>query len=1135
MHRITGRILCYRLQFSPTEYSFHLNTNSVFDQRKLFRFELNSPFDRGHIILPMLHFNHLPYYERLFNQEVIPSTNRADAYPLSYNLYEITQIPPPCNTRCRHGPSTSECYDVCRLMEYLKFNYSHLHDILPEEVAVKDLQVIYIESRQSQFISRISKKCSKKCIPDSCEVKLAITHISDVRSDSVLNFMVETAHVPITKVVHVAKFQLADYCLQCFSWAGIFISFSIVGIFSFDFSKSKESVDTMKRKLLIIRLDINKLSNSLFHKGYFRGRSTQAVAKLECSNRRIRRQLVPFLLGHTIVTFALLLWQLSNITNNFFLFETTWKFTYQLTYDLELPNTAVCVSLKDLMGVRSDDLNQSNYHTVTRNTDIKLNLTMADMFSSTPGKEILSSCRSRNWNNHLLKMVFHNASACSRIFIFEKIFVAGKIYYIFQPHQPATERFYWRLAQNPINQRTIYSLAPNFGNVKFSLMEFIVYIGYEPPHWSREHSVITSGTHSKKMQFLSYNLYDMKLLPPPYDTRCSRLKGRYDCKQKCYNESVKRINRLSHGELYSVPSHHRIIQYSDLTNKSINDYWVSLEDKCYKKCKGDLCEFNYTTTRLGLEVDRGEFELELVVTSSPSPLTTLLATARVTFYDLLYQLLCSLSFWIGFSLLALDRVKKKDTILLSWKRKLLVQLHRLSYLFTLINNHRVLLKQAERNLKRGKLKKALPALLCFVGCVVHIASSLDYFRYPTILDTIRESDTETLYKFTLCIDPYYFFTAKAALSEGPQLKYREFQMFRSKLLNMSNEEMFKKTHDVKNIIALCRVWGGVDEGRRVNDLSVASDRLLLMETNNTKCHKYFRMDKFFIQKKICYSFTPTVKLEWNRDHLQNVVHDAGLSGCFYMIALNSSLVGSKFNVLATTSDSPMEYSSMWSPHVLEKSNFSRWHIVSYTKYIQQALPPPYSDGGFTHMMHMKCIDLCVNEPLEPFNKSLTSIFTVPSKRRLITFADRVNNATFNTWLNERIEHCERKCKYVKPRNFESKMKFTVTDIKKGRPSKSSTFVDRRGPIHTSFYIRRSDNPVVVIMFKAKISFFEFLITLGSIISIWFGLSVKGIPKSLFQRSPRSVEELIHELRLKMNLLSQSIKIIPPRKFAPNSR
>ena len=1116
--------MCYKLQFAPTKYSFYLNTNSVFDQRKLFKLEIKEPFDRGHIILPILHFSEFPYSERMINQEIIPSVKRKSSYPLSYQLYEVSKLPPPYNTKCKNGVSESECFGVCRDTEYFKLNYSHIHHILPEEQAVKDLKIVYFTKNQPEkfeVLTSIRKKCISVCQSCPCEDKLAITHISNVRFDPVLTFTIETAHSPITKLVHIPKFRFMDFCLQCFSWAGIFMSFSILDTISLPLSKCNESLATMKRKLLIVRLDINKLANSLFNKGYFRGRSTQPVARLNFSKGKIRRRLVPFLVTYTIVTFVLLLWQLSNVISNFFLFETTWKFSYEMSYELVLPNTAICLSLHDLMNVYSNDLNQSNYHSFAREVDTKLNFTLKDVFSSTPNEQVLAKCRFRDWSDYHIPMLVHKGSDCLKIFKVKRIFALNKMCYLFHPHQPPFDRSYWRLALNPINHRAIYSLMPDFGGIKNSLVQLIVYLGDGVPYWSKEHSIVASGTSFTRLQFLSYNLYRLKQLPSPYDTGCFKFIGKFACKRKCYSESLGRINRLPHGQIYVAPSDDRVLQYTDLTNQSTNDYWVALEDKCYKRCTWSACEFDYTSTQLSFEVDSGsDFKFELVLTTSQNPVTIMQAIARVTYYDLLYQVLCSLSFWVGFSFLSSHQLRLKDRTISKWTRKLMIQLHRLNYLFTVINDQKVLLKQAENRLQRGRLKETLPKLICAFGCIIHLGFSLDYFRYPTILDTIRIFDEETTYTLTLCFDPYNFF--KAGLAKNALGYKTKFYMSRSALVNMTIEEMFKRTPDEKDIIALCRVWGGVNESRGANDLSSPADRLMLMETNGTRCHRYFAVDKSFIQSKICYSFTPRVKFEWNRDQLANVF-DVGCSGYLFMVAVDSSLVHKRFNVLATPPNAPFRYSSIWSSYVLQRlAKFSRWHIVSYSKYIQRVLPPPYSDVGFTHMMHMKCIDSCINRPLEALNKSLTSIFHGPSSVRFITFADRVGNETFNSWLNERLQLCESKCKHARLSDFEAEMEFTVTEVTRGRMSCSSTFSGLSRSL-TSFYLRRSDSPVVVIIFKAQISFFEFLITLGSIISIWFGLSVLGIPHSLLRQGRSSFEQTLHELRLKIDLLGKFIK------------
>ena len=46
---------------------------------------------------------------------------------------------------------------------------------------------------------------------------------------------------------------------------------------------------------------------------------------------------------------------------------------------------------------------------------------------------------------------------------------------------------------------------------------------------------------------------------------------------------------------------------------------------------------------------------------------------------------------------------------------------------------------------------------------------------------------------------------------------------------------------------------------------------------------------------------------------------------------------------------------------------------------------------------------------------------------------------------------------------------------------------------TRFDLRRTDDPVITMKFLVSISIFDLIINIGSVISIWFGLSVINIP------------------------------------------
>ena len=1127
-YRMQG-YMCYKLKFVETgDYSFYLNTHSISYQRKLFFFVLDEPFNQGHIILPLIHFDEFPYYERLFDQEIVPPLTHGEAYILSYRLYEIIKLPPPYITQCTNKVAKGECINVCRDAGYAKLNYTSHYSIVPEEQTEKNLKVAFFTNTDPVFeeFVMVRRKCREKCIFDPCEQRLAITYVAPPSRTSGINLMVETAQFPVTKVLHKAKLRFADYILQCLSWAGICIGFSILNsFFKLHPRAKKKQVPDLIRHSLIFELDFIKLANSLHAKGFFSRNKVQSNYEDKLvKKKKYKSRLVFFLASYTLMTFIFLLWQLYNVTSHYFLFETAWKFAHHMDRKLVLPNTVICISLDRYFKValtKKYILDATNYHRIFTERDDHLNFTIEELLNQSWNESILSKCRVWNWSRGTLFLKTYSREECFQHFVMQKVISTSSICYIFKPQQPPPYLSIWKMKLNPFRSGVMYSLIPTERLDKNFYTELIVYFGDDQPYLSEQHSVLADRMLKKRIQVLSFSLFEVKLLPPPYDTNCIAF-ARNNCKYNCYMESVNRINRVSHGETYSTPLKHLMVSYSCLTNHSINEYWVQLENKCYHKCLRDTCQFNYTSTTINYAMDRSEFKTEFAVTSSPNPVTEQVAIPRMTFYDFCYQIFCCFSFWMGFSLASLNltvRNRVASTLTLGEclaERKIQRLLFRLNSLSTFASGPSALKREYIWGVLKRKVRKKLPCSLCILGCLIHLSTSLDYFRFPIILDTMRELDTETTHVLTICIDGFHFFK-KHARPEKHWMKPFDFHMWQSSLLNLTVEEMFRQTPDENHLIVLCRVWGLFGNNKTVNDLSQASDRLFLMERNGSKCHKYFRVRKFFMQTKICYSFTPTVKLKWNRHQVSNIFSHRFFK-TFYSISFNSSFITQKFSVIITSQNAFHGHSSIFSPAVIEDYTVSKWHVVSYTKYIQKVLPPPYSDGGFTHTLHMKCIDLCINGQLEPLNKSLTSIFYYPSKRKFVTFADRVQNRTFNTWLNQRLESCERGCKYPKIINLEPTMEFTVTDISDGRRSVKA--FSRGGQILTSFYLRGTTEPVSVIVFRARISLFEFLITIGSIISIWFGLSAKNIPQSVLARRMASTGELVSELRFKLNLLAK---------------
>ena len=64
-----------------------------------------------------------------------------------------------------------------------------------------------------------------------------------------------------------------------------------------------------------------------------------------------------------------------------------------------------------------------------------------------------------------------------------------------------------------------------------------------------------------------------------------------------------------------------------------------------------------------------------------------------------------------------------------------------------------------------------------------------------------------------------------------------------------------------------------------------------------------------------------------------------------------------------------------------------------------------------------------------------------------------------------------------------------------------------------FYVKSTDHPVIATHFKPKIPWYEFVIYIGSIIGLWFGVSILELRSILSKRSSSSINDL--NLSIKM--------------------
>ena len=237
-----------------------------------------------------------------------------------------------------------------------------------------------------------------------------------------------------------------------------------------------------------------------------------------------------------------------------------------------------------------------------------------------------------------------------------------------------------------------------------------------------------------------------------------------------------------------------------------------------------------------------------------------------------------------------------------------------------------------------------------------------------------------------------------------------------------------------------------------------------------------------------------------------------------MVGLNISLLTKEVMIAVSNANEFPSTSSIWSPSILLRDK-PRWYAISYTKYIQVTLPFYYSQDGFSDILYGRCYIACYYEQLRPLGLAYPGLYHEPSDLKYVTRDDRMK-AEINEKYTKIRELCRERCET----SDEFSTRFAYTRYSYQSASISGTGNQTAFHLDNShnFYLHRTEYPVLVLIFRPQQSIFNLLILLGSILGIWYGLSMNILYLAV-DNSPESsltLEELISLERSLQKNLSQ---------------
>lgn len=357
-----------------------------------------------------------------------------------------------------------------------------------------------------------------------------------------------------------------------------------------------------------------------------------------------RRQVLSICFG--IVCLIGFIVQVIQISNEYLQYKTSSRIHLELDDRHLAPNTALCVNVTTILR-RHDELiyrNESDDFLVKGKDGSLDHSTLRDYFDKTPSvNETIEDCEHRGNNNNFIGTTFRqNSTLCHQKFKVYKYFTQRKMCYVF-PKISNVSYETSELAQALTFTRKYYQLQlrPVFNDVPW--VQVIAFFGeypYTSKHFARGHSRPDLRSTSVDNRFVvTHQIYDITLLPAPYDTNCSpnSNKASAKCRFHCLLKKLSPFNRIPSSEIIEHPMDGIPVTPEDVdigVDADRAENISAIHRECNTECKQPKCYFNFTMSQHESSYTHGK-NIQLIAVSAQSPTLRVKAVANLSFVEFL--------------------------------------------------------------------------------------------------------------------------------------------------------------------------------------------------------------------------------------------------------------------------------------------------------------------------------------------------------------------------------------------------------------------------------------------------------------------------------------------------------------------
>lgn len=392
-----------------------------------------------------------------------------------------------------------------------------------------------------------------------------------------------------------------------------------------------------------------------------------------------------------VCTFGFL-YQIINLTDIYFAYETTSEVILHLPAILVAPDLSICLRYIDIFDYEryNRNANKSLFKDAYPDNVMKSMFTLDEISDYTPSvSDFLDECKIRL--PHSFEMRYTKRAGCNEFFKVTKFYLqeymcywvglvhgkdSPKEYYSYDQDLVATSLFLPTVFYQLVLRTKFISLTQHLKAILHLYPNYPTVSCAYAPVINRRASTDNKSEPVNSFR-LTYSSVDITSLPAPYPTACldyrslgTKISDRNHCFNHCLsNRTYYDLNRRPFSAIGIKPRPEKHLNAVDFSNSSVSEIYRKIIHRCFVICRSVDCSIKYTITTAALETRSFESSLKFSVELPRESFYSIVVFPKLPLSQFILFILSSLSTWFGVSAIHFDPIKLIKRKIMTGRKK----------------------------------------------------------------------------------------------------------------------------------------------------------------------------------------------------------------------------------------------------------------------------------------------------------------------------------------------------------------------------------------------------------------------------------------------------------------------------------